>query len=204
MIGGVRLRLNCSNFAEASCPRMKSRACRRTWKNAPCVWKSSTTFRTTHGERHHPGWCQRKSAVPRVNATCRPSGDTAGVRSPRQDALGKVSFRFSPVSIANQWSANPPVWSRSEMIRDLLSGSQLKGVSESERSATFRSTPPTAGMTKMAHFSLCGPRTNTIQRPSGDHAGARSASGAQVRRTGGSTSIFRSSSGKPVRAPRPT
>src|SRR5689334_16396904 len=107
--------------------------------------------------------------VRRLNATVRPSGETAGAISSYCFIGGEVKVRVSPVSIDAM--ANPSVTTR------LPSGSQASEEQESRlgkgTSATRRSGPPMEGMTMKVARSF-ETRMKPMDRPSGEKAGLTS------------------------------
>src|SRR5205809_2939405 len=102
----------------------------------------------------------------RLNATVRPSGETAGEKSNDDFVGGEVKLRVSPLSVDN--SSKPSV------MTHLPSGSQANARSTNDAfgygagiSATMRSGPPMAGMMMKVARSV-DTRTNPMARPSGE------------------------------------
>src|SRR5690242_4514470 len=117
----------------------------------------------------------------RLNASRRPSGENAGLRSAMAGGGGDVNRRFSPVSMdtVKRPEASPGE-ARSETINALPSGVHVRTLlpkyvnSRPEReavSATFRSAPPSAGTINTAERFSGSSLRNAIERPSGDQAG---------------------------------
>src|SRR6266545_3887944 len=112
----------------------------------------------------------------RTNANVRPSGETAGLPSPPNDAAGGVfSLRFSPVATDSTKRLNgSPGDARSVVTRYLLSadhdrygGTQEKRPVELSAtvSAIFRSGPPREGIRRTSSLSPRS-RMKAIERPS--------------------------------------
>ena len=128
----------------------------------------------------------------RMNAMRRPSGEKTGPESATQSGLGGVvrrrvsvpSTSISQIPNDSETDGLPPITIHfpSGLHESRVDLRELSRTNDASR----RSAPARAGITKTSPRRSVR-RTKAIRRPSGDHAGFSSRSGALVSRTGSPT-----------------
>lgn len=120
----------------------------------------------------------------RLNARFRPSAENSGHPSPWPRG-GEVSGRLSPLSTERACKAHPPPDEPLSLMASHrpLGCQPIPPDPHADVSASFRSAPPIAGVTKTPSLFGARWRTKAMERPSGDQAGSVSVAGSWVNRS---------------------